>query len=57
MTTSAGTPRLVFDTTCLSYFARTDRLDVLGDLVAGTQSFMSHVVREEIATAWQITPS
>lgn len=48
MTASAGVLRLVFDTTCLSHFARADRLDVLGNLLAGTESFVPHVVREEI---------
>ncbi|MFD0743645.1 hypothetical protein ACFQ1L_18880 [Phytohabitans flavus] len=38
----------MFDTTCLSHFARADRLDVLGDLLAGDDSFVPHVVREEI---------
>jgi len=40
--------RLVFDATCLSHFARSDRLDVLGDLLAGVESFVPHVVREEL---------
>jgi predicted nucleic acid-binding protein len=48
VTVSAATLRLVFDTTCLSHFARADRLDVLGDLLAGTESLLPHVVREEI---------
>jgi predicted nucleic acid-binding protein len=48
VTATAGALRLVFDTTCLSHFARADRLDVLGDLLAGTESFVPHVVREEI---------
>ncbi|WP_436520667.1 hypothetical protein [Actinoplanes sp. HUAS TT8] len=39
---------LVFDATCLSYFARADRLDVLGDLLAGVRTSVPHVVREEI---------
>jgi hypothetical protein len=39
---------LVFDTTALSYFARADRLDVLGDLLAGMETSVPHVVREEI---------
>jgi predicted nucleic acid-binding protein len=46
--TSADALRLVFDTTCLSHFTRADRLDVLGDLLTGVESFVSHVVREEI---------
>lgn len=33
MTDSTDPGRLVFDTTCLSHFARADRLDVLGDLL------------------------
>jgi hypothetical protein len=40
--------QLVFDATCLSYFARADRLDVLGDLLAGLETSVPHVVREEI---------
>jgi hypothetical protein len=36
MTASAGALPLVFDTTCLSRFARADRLDVLGDLLIGS---------------------
>ncbi|WP_127507561.1 hypothetical protein [Actinoplanes solisilvae] len=39
---------LVFDATSLSYFARADRLDVLGDLLAGMETIVPHVVREEI---------
>lgn len=41
-------PHLVFDTTCLNHFARADRLDVLGDLLAGMETLIPHVVREEI---------
>lgn len=48
MTASTSGLRLVFDTTCLSHFARADRLDVLGDLLAGVESYVPHVVREEI---------
>lgn len=48
MTSSVGARRLVFDTTGLSHFTRADRLDVLGDLVAGTESLVTQVVREEI---------
>jgi predicted nucleic acid-binding protein len=48
VTTIAGPLRLVFDTTCLSHFARADRLDVLADLLTGFESFVPHVVREEI---------
>lgn len=47
MTSFAASP-LVFDTTCLSYFARADRLDVLGDLLVGAETHVPHVVREEI---------
>ena len=43
----SGLP-LVFDTTCLSHFARADRLDVLGDLVAGVESYISDGVWAEI---------
>lgn len=48
MTGTATASHLVFDTTCLSYFARADRLDVLGDLLAGVETSVPHVVREEI---------
>lgn len=48
MTGTAGPLRAVFDTTCLSHFARADRLDVLGDLLRDVESFVPHVVREEI---------
>ncbi|MBN1172843.1 MAG: hypothetical protein JXA67_11765 [Micromonosporaceae bacterium] len=48
MTSSPVAPHLVFDTTCLSHFARADRLDVLADLLAGGQSLVPDVVREEI---------
>ena len=48
MTASAAVFRIVFDTTCLSHFARADRLDVLGDLLRDAESFVPHVVREEI---------
>jgi predicted nucleic acid-binding protein len=45
---TAGGLHLVFDTTCLSHFARADRLDVLGYLLTGAESFVPYVVREEI---------
>jgi predicted nucleic acid-binding protein len=48
VTATATARRLVFDTSCLSHFARADRLDVLGDLLGGTESYVPHVVREEI---------
>lgn len=48
MTSVPTIPHLVFDTTCLSHFARADRLDVLGDILTGTESLMPDVVREEI---------
>jgi predicted nucleic acid-binding protein len=50
MTATADEVRLVFDATCLSHFARADRLDVLGDLLVGTESYVPQVVREEIRT-------
>lgn len=43
-----GRLRLVFDTTCLNHFALADRLDVLGGLLAGDQSYLPQVVEEEI---------
>jgi predicted nucleic acid-binding protein len=48
VTTSGHPLRLVFDTTCLSHFARADRLDVLADVLAGAESFVPQVVREEV---------
>lgn len=47
---------LVFDATCLSHFARSDRLDVLADLLIGTDSFLPHVVREEIRDGTSLYP-
>jgi predicted nucleic acid-binding protein len=47
---------LVFDTTCLSHFARADRLDVLGDLILGVESYIPHVVREEIREGVAVYP-
>jgi predicted nucleic acid-binding protein len=55
-----GTPttsRLVFDTTCLSYFARADRLDVLGDLLVGNETSVPHVVRAEIRDGIALHPA
>jgi predicted nucleic acid-binding protein len=44
-----GQPRdLVFDATCLSHFARADRLDVLRDLLLGCFCCTTVVVREEL---------
>ncbi|GAA4672539.1 DUF3368 domain-containing protein [Phytohabitans rumicis] len=54
--TASVAPRLVFDTTCLSHFARADRLDVLGDLLADAESFVPHVVREEIRDGSSVYP-
>jgi predicted nucleic acid-binding protein len=48
MTSYVNTQKLVLDTTCPSYFARADRLDVLGYLLADSSCLMPHVVREEI---------
>jgi predicted nucleic acid-binding protein len=48
MRASVGARQLIFDTTCLSHFARSDRLDVLGDLLLTDESFIPQVVREEI---------
>lgn len=56
MTAPVGTLRLVFDTTCLSHFARADRLDVLGDLLAGAASYVPHVVREELRSGSAVYP-
>ncbi|MDA1361505.1 hypothetical protein O1R50_17895 [Glycomyces luteolus] len=43
-----GAQRLVFDTTCLSHFAKADRLDVLSDLMLGRTCFTTSVVMDEI---------
>jgi predicted nucleic acid-binding protein len=40
--------RLVFDTTCLSHFAKADRLDVLSDLMLGRTCLTTSVVMDEI---------
>jgi len=48
MTSGIGEFQLVLDATCLSHFARSDRLDVLADLLAGIPTSIPHVVREEI---------
>lgn len=41
---------LVFDTTCLSHFARAERLDVLHDLVLDHKCMTTDVVRAELRT-------
>src|SRR5262249_10985449 len=40
--------RLVFDTMVLSAFAKSDRLDVLGSLLAGDTCYVTDIVRDEI---------
>jgi predicted nucleic acid-binding protein len=48
---------LVLDATCLSHFARADRLDVLGELLIGRGPHTTHVVREEIRTGLSVHPA
>jgi predicted nucleic acid-binding protein len=45
-TTSSRT--LVLDSTCLSHFARAERLDVLRDLLVGYECWTTEVVRDEL---------
>lgn len=53
---SSPRPPLVFDTTCLSHFARADRLDVLHDLLVGYECHTTQVVREEIRSGLTAYP-
>ena len=46
--TAAAVKTLVFDTTCLSHFARSERLDVLGSLVVDQDCWTTSVVTEEL---------
>lgn len=45
---SAGAAPLVLDATCLSHFARADRLDVLRDLLLGRQCWTTQTVLAEL---------
>lgn len=45
---SAATAPLVLDATCLSHFARADRLDVLGDLLVGRRCWTTETVLAEL---------
>jgi predicted nucleic acid-binding protein len=45
---SAATVPLVLDATCLSHFARADRLDVLRDLLVGRQCWTTETVLAEL---------
>lgn len=47
-------PRLVLDATCLSHFARAERLDVLRDLLVDKECWTTRVVLEELdkGVAW-----
>jgi predicted nucleic acid-binding protein len=44
----AGQPALVLDATCLSHFARAERLDVLCDLLIGRDCWTTGVVLDEL---------
>jgi predicted nucleic acid-binding protein len=44
---------LFFDTTCLSHFARADRLDVLKDLLLGSSCWTTAAVRDELTIGAQ----
>jgi predicted nucleic acid-binding protein len=57
VTTPAGRLQIVFDTTCLSHFARADRLDVLGDLLREVESVVPQVVREELREGCDAYPA
>ena len=46
--TVAPRRRLVFDTMILSAFAEADRLDVLGDLLAGEDCYTTDIVLDEV---------
>jgi len=48
---------LVFDTMVLSAFAEADRLDVLGNMLAGDVCYMTDVVRSEIQDGAQTRPA
>src|SRR5580704_8792891 len=43
-----GQPGLVLDATCLSHFARAERLDVLCDLLIGRDCWTTGVVLDEL---------
>jgi hypothetical protein len=45
---SAATAALVLDATCLSHFARADRLDVLRDLLVGRSCWTTETVLAEL---------
>jgi len=49
--------RLFFDTMCISNFARTDRLDVLHDLLIERECWTTTVVRSELAAGMATYPS
>lgn len=49
-------PQLVFDATQLIHFARADRLDVLGDLMAKRRCVTTSVVRDEIMEGGELHP-
>jgi hypothetical protein len=46
--TSGSGHRIVLDTMCLMHYALADRLDVLGELLVGSQCFSTVVVRGEL---------
>lgn len=48
MNEAADRAGIVFDTTCLSHFARIDRIDLLGDLLKKDKCHLPSTVREEI---------
>jgi len=45
---AAATAPLVLDASCLSHFARADRLDVLRDLLVGRQCWTTETVLTEL---------
>jgi len=48
---------LVFDATCLSHFARAERLDVLRDLLVDKECWTTRVVLEEVRHGVTAHPS
>jgi predicted nucleic acid-binding protein len=48
---------LVFDATCLSHFARADRLDVLRDLLSADECWTTQVVLQELRKGYTEHPA
>lgn len=52
-----GNEVLVLDATCLSHFARADRLDVMRGLLADDECWTTHVVLRELAAGYAAYPA